>query len=154
MDRPYNLRSSHTLEWKRDHTFESTKLRVPRALVPCVCRVLRGLAPHVLSCPTCLVPYVLLCPTCCRALRAPVFHMPRASRASSSVWPRALRFMSLFSLRTLRTLFRTLLTLCPKITFYDLGFPCITVLYFLFICYLLFFWGNLLTKVTTNIVWQ
>ena len=59
-----------------------------------------------------LVPYVL------RALRAPVFHVSRASHASCLA----------LSLRTL--LFRTLRTLDPNITFFANEFPCITLPFF------------------------
>ena len=88
----------------------TTCSRALRALMPQVPRTLRAFVPTVLLYPTYLVPYVLLC-----------------LHALCSMWPRALRFMSPFSLRTL--LFRTLRTLCPNFTFFALEFPCITLLF-------------------------
>ena len=103
-----------------------------RVVVPQVPRALRTLVPTVLSWPTCLTSHVT------RALRAPGFHVSRASCAWCSIWPRALYFISPFFLRTL--LFRTLCTLCPNITFFALEFPCTTLLFFYSFATCDFFW--------------
>ena len=73
--------------------------RAPRALVPYVPRALRALVHYVPCALHALVPHVS------RTLRGPVFHVPCALGASCSMWPRALCFVSPFSLPTL--LFRT-----------------------------------------------
>ena len=98
-------------------------------LVLYVLSCLTCLVPYVLSCPTCLVPYVLSFPTCLVSYEllwptSLVPHVLCASHASCPMWPRASRFMSLFSLHSL--LSRTLRTLFPNITFFALEFPCLT----------------------------
>ena len=136
------------------------------ALAPYVLSCLACFMPYVLSFPTCLVPYVLSCLTCLvpqgpltmralvphmlRVLLAPVFHVPRASRASWPMWLSVSRFKSPFSLRTL--LFRTLLTLCSNITFSTFAFPSLMLLTFCSFASCDFF--GKFTKVKTNIVFQ
>ena len=119
-------------------------------LVPYPPRALYALVPHV-SCvllvlvPTCLVCHVsraidgLVLHVSC-VLRAPVFQLPRTTRASCSMWSRASRFMSPSSLCTL--LFHTLRTLCPNITFCALEFPCIMLLCFCSFATCDFFWES------------
>lgn len=115
--------------------------------------------PCALSYPTCLVFCVLSCPTCSRVPCASYHTCSRVSRASCPIrycasralcpmWPRALHFMSPFSLSTVLSC--TLHILWPNITFCVLEFPSFMLLFFcLFVtCY---FRGEL-TKFTTNIV--
>ena len=109
---------------------------VQRALVPFVPRVLRAFVPHVLRAMRALVPHLL------HAVRDSVLYVPLASGFLCPKWPRAPRFMSLFSLGTLLSL--TLHTLCPNITFRALEFQCISLLIFCSFANCLFFSAHLL----------
>ena len=95
--------------------------------------------PCALSYPTCLVFCVLSCPTCSRVPCASYHTCSRVSRASCPIrycasralcpmWPRALHFMSPFSLITVLSC--TLHILWPNITFCVLEFLRITLLFF------------------------
>ena len=110
--------------------------RTLRALVPFVPRVLRAFVPHVSRAMRALAPHLL------HALRASVLYVPLASGFLCPKWPRASRFMSPFSLRTLLSL--TLHTLCPNITFCALEFQCISLLIFCSFANCLFFSAHLL----------
>ena len=118
----------------------STCSRASCTLCPSCSRAL------LVSYPTCsrtlrvLVPYVprAFCRACFRAsrssylgcslspparvIRVLVPHVLCASRVSCLIWPRVSRFMSSFSLRTLS---RTLCTLCPNFIVCVLEFPCL-----------------------------
>ena len=130
----FNL-SKKKIIYKKINLFQSIGDFKIRCMLTIKC--LTGVCP--ITCPTGCCALRTSYPTCSRALLSSVFRLPHASRASSSMWPRVLCFMSPSSLRIL--LLSTLRILCSNITFFALEFPWITLLFFCS-CSLWFFEWN------------
>ena len=123
-------------------------------LLPYVLSCLTCLVPYVLSHPTWLVPYVLsylMCPVIyvLSCLTFLVLYVLLCFRCLASYVASCLMLYVPFFLAQPIVSYHAYSI--PNIIFCELEFPCIALLFFLFICYLLFFGGNLL-KLKTNIV--